>query len=1742
MGRLFGRTEKYFGIGLGIVAAIALVILLLLTQTDWGRRHVLAFGLDQLASRVHGHVAIAEINGNLLSGARLTRVVITDTAGRPFLNADTVTIRYSLRSLFRKHLLLQDIRIVDAVIVLDQPPGEEWNFARLFPVGPPKPHRGPGFGAWVVIDNMEVKNSTAIVRAARPASDTAAANRMWIVKVPGGYQSISEFLYVNGRFPLMRLADPDSANRLVKVESLSMVALPFKPPAINVRSLSGTLIVTKDSVLMDSIRVRTPGSIASGVGAYALNGSGMRLQLTLPQANIADARILRPDAPAGSGSLSLAYTGHRGIHHVIASNMNVRAEGATVRGLLDITFGNAQYQLGPSDFGFANAGTRLVKRYAPAAPLKVPGTLEGHVKLSGDPRAMRVNGWLNYDEAAGPTSRIVADGTIGNDNGVFVARGLHLRLQPVYLSLVRRYSPGVPYRGAVTGTARLTGSTRSGFALNADLYDVDPSAGRSHVRANGRIDMRDGFTARQLRLWFDPLQVAMLRAFAPRNIPYGGTLTGTTTLTGSMKRGFTVDADVTHVDPQYGRSHVGAAGRVAFTGGFHADRLKLRFDPVQVVLARPYIKDLPYAGVVTGTTTLTGSQRSGFNIVANVVHDSEETGRSHVSANGFLGMGNGFSTRSLRLGFAPLQVAVARPFMRNLPIDGTLAGTATLTASMNARRIASTIDLTHNGSSGTSRAIGRVNANWAGAGAFDIDVRTPILSLATINAMIPAAGLRGTAAGGIVARGNLANLRANVNLAFADSGGAMHMVGAFDLKSALKSYDFTSTFTAFNGAAVTSHLPRSALTGTVVARGSGTTAATADASISANLVGSRAVGSPVVDSAVVQARLSNGLATIERARLRLGSANGDFSGSFGLIAGRNGTLRYAFSVDTLSQFIAHLPVTDTVTIQPRPLTQARRIARARADSTRVAEATEVQRAAVGYPPEPRLKADTLPTRRDTLTGSLRAEGTLTGNVKVFDARGSAQARSLTASGTHIGRGAATYDLRGFGTNTATIKLQAFADTLLFKGFYFDSARAQVDYTGLRSKGNGTVDIAAYQDTARDYRVRSAFNLSLEQKRLALQDLQLRFDTTRWNTTHPATISWGKPGTVISNLELRSNAGGLMRIDGRLPQNGPADLRIDIDRLQLGDLTALVQDTSNIRGVASLHTHVQGTATAPVMQGDVTVLNAVYRGQQLPDVRGSLTYAKSDLRFYSRLLRDSTLLATADAHLPINLAFQGVTGPRLRRDVPLSLDVRMDSLPLESLPSFTSQVSDVRGRIRGNATVRGTFNNPRLSGLALLDLGSLRLNSTGIIYNDITGQIRFAGDTAYVDSVVAHAGGTVRAQGTMNMATLTRPGFDLTVNVRDAWLLNNYRGTFRADADIAIKGPYENVHVTGESRIREGVFYAPETRARRVTNLDDPTLRGRLDTVGIGLQLLPPPNPFMQGLLVDVGVRISPNTWARNTSANVEIYTPEDEDPLRVHMDNKHQVLTLNGVINTDRGEYSVAGRTFKLSTGSVTFLGGPKLDPMIQLTARYQVQRQGLEALLIEVHVDGFMTAPRVTLTSNAQPPLTQSDMLAYLAFGQPTSSLLNMQSSGVGSAGNGGLSGLPALAEQQLSSVAMGTVMDELVKQIEQEGTRGGLDVFRVRAGELPVEAAFQGAFRNFLSGTEIEAGKYLSSRLFLTAQGRTNTIPGVSLQYRAPNGLLWYGVYEPRYLPVEPSFSSAVTAQRTRTLGLLLLWNRRF
>jgi translocation and assembly module TamB len=458
-------------------------------------------------------------------------------------------------------------------------------------------------------------------------------------------------------------------------------------------------------------------------------------------------------------------------------------------------------------------------------------------------------------------------------------------------------------------------------------------------------------------------------------------------------------------------------------------------------------------------------------------------------------------------------------------------------------------------------------------------------------------------------------------------------------------------------------------------------------------------------------------------------------------------------------------------------------------------------------------------------------------------------------------------------------------------------------------------------------------------------------------------------------------------------------------------------------------------------------------------------------------------------------------------------------------------------------VEGTPREPRMSGELLLADASANVPEQGLTLTEGAGRIVFDDERVVVDSLVATSGeGTIRVTGTVEVQTITNPVFDLDIEASGATVLRSDRGDdVQADVVLELTGPLEAPSVTGEIFVQEGVITVPEPEnLRRATRLDDPALVGIYDALEVPPELRPRPS-FLRNVDVQVAVRIQRDTWIRNSDLHLEIYTPDLGTPLRVSSNAETGSLVLEGVVFTDRGEYSIAGRRVQLTTGSITFLGQPEPDPLLQLNAQHEVPRPGRQALVVLVNIGGYLSQPRISLSSNAQPPLTESDLLSYLAFGRESSSLLAQRGSGiVGSA----LGSLGVLAEQQFWGLGLGALTDALFTTAERGGQEAGLDVFRVSAETLPDELNYAGYFENTLRSIEIEAGEYvLRSRLFLSTRLRPSggPLPGLWAEYRPSRGLVWRTTWETQFLATPPTLGQQVTG-RTRVFGTFLLWNRRF
>ena len=509
--------------------------------------------------------------------------------------------------------------------------------------------------------------------------------------------------------------------------------------------------------------------------------------------------------------------------------------------------------------------------------------------------------------------------------------------------------------------------------------------------------------------------------------------------------------------------------------------------------------------------------------------------------------------------------------------------------------------------------------------------------------------------------------------------------------------------------------------------------------------------------------------------------------------------------------------------------------------------------------------------------------------------------------------------------------------------------------------------------------------------------------------------------------------------------------------------------------------------------------------------------------------------------PINLALAGATSPRVL-DRPLKVDFVADSLPLDALPRFTDQVSDVHGRIIGAIAARGTGRKPVILGQLGLDFATFKLTALGVTARDMGGLMHMTGKEIIIDTLGAKSGeGMLRIAGTIGIENPANPKFDLRFDARDATVLDNDMGELHANADIAVKGPLDGVSVTGRARIVHGTVYIPNGSGPRQVSTDDPAVLGVVDTSDVAMQkIVTTESPMMANMKMDVRLSVARDTWARSPDANVEFYT---QGPLTIVKSPGDEGISLDGVVNTERGEYQFLGRRFVLSQGTAIFTGTPDVNPLLQLGAQYTIQPTGRPALNINIAINGTARKPVIVLSSDAQPPLSQSDLLSYLAFGQSSTSLVSSaggSSSGGGSASGGLVGSAAALATRQLTATALGVMTREFAATAARSL---GADVFTITPAEIPDQGVEKYGVQTILAGTQVEAGKYVDRQTYVATQIRgSGTTPGFVVQRRLSKGYRIEASVDSRYIVNQPTLSTNVPIRSEATFGAFLIREWKF
>ncbi|MEW5918857.1 MAG: translocation/assembly module TamB domain-containing protein, partial [Gemmatimonadota bacterium] len=678
-------------------------------------------------------------------------------------------------------------------------------------------------------------------------------------------------------------------------------------------------------------------------------------------------------------------------------------------------------------------------------------------------------------------------------------------------------------------------------------------------------------------------------------------------------------------------------------------------------------------------------------------------------------------------------------------LNGIIAGSARLDSSWLDVRF-SNADLTHrDGDSPASRfrGNGRVTVG-DDALSYDLALSADSLSFTTLAKSYPSIKLRGQYSGPLRVNGTLADL--SVNTTLRGAAGTIGVDGTLD--GSPPGYRFNGVVDVANldlrTLLDTSAVPRTSLNGRLTAdvRGDSTMASLGgrgELELERSHVDSVRIYAP----SRMQVRFVDGRARVDTLLLETAVGLLRGSGALGLTNSVRDSLRFVLSADSLGGLRRYLEGTDSAS-------------RAEADS---------------------------------LAGNLDARGALVGSVDSFAVAARLEGRGLRVLGQRARAVRGTVALGGFPrkpSGTVDIAL----DTAVVGGVALVTGDVHAE---LGEGGNLNVALGLESMTGPTARAVLRSRTVADTTFVAVDSLALRIEGNTWRLERASDVVLRGDDVTLAPLAIVGGDGehGRIALEGSMPKTAPMDLRLTIDSVAMDDLGKLAQTRLSLGGRASLRVSVKGTRPAPIIDLSGRLSGAAIGEFRI--ARGELTgaYRDKNLTAQLALFREQTLVLSADATLPIDLAFEARGDRRL--NTPLTGKIRSSEVDLSMLESFTPRLQRASGRFDANLDLGGTWDEPRLRGNVLLSGGAFSWSALGNVrFRDANADIQFIGDSVQVARLVMTSGesraDSAWVKGWLEFSDLENPRFDLTFYANNFLTIANRRtAELTVTGAIALRG-------------------------------------------------------------------------------------------------------------------------------------------------------------------------------------------------------------------------------------------------------------------------------------------------------------------------------------------------------------------
>lgn len=346
--------KRWVAFGIAIALVLGFATIAAISQTRWGRDQVLAYTLTALGGRLNGQLTIADLDGNLITGARLYEIALRDPDGTPLALIDSAYVRYQVATFLGGDVVITRLEAYQADINIFRMPGDTlWNYQRILQDPTPGPGGDPratlierliAHDAHVVI-TMPVEPDERLSEARQAEelemmlADTA---RYAIEQVPGGYLQTNTVDVADAEVTELYIGGEERGGLYVEVvDAVAEVRLWLEPP-LEVRGVTAQLHLNEGVLNYEAPRVVLPNSTGASVGRIDLTGDRPLYDIFIAsdQFALADLRFLYPwlpdDPEEGTGEARLWVEDREDGLLVLARDLELRMPGTRLVGSFGI--------------------------------------------------------------------------------------------------------------------------------------------------------------------------------------------------------------------------------------------------------------------------------------------------------------------------------------------------------------------------------------------------------------------------------------------------------------------------------------------------------------------------------------------------------------------------------------------------------------------------------------------------------------------------------------------------------------------------------------------------------------------------------------------------------------------------------------------------------------------------------------------------------------------------------------------------------------------------------------------------------------------------------------------------------------------------------------------------------------------------------------------------------------------------------------------------------------------------------------------------------------------------------------------------------------------------------------------------------------------------------------------------------------------------------------------------------------